>query len=261
MSHLAVMVSLNQHPLGSMSGENFTVPSNYRIPPARIYVVNHSLKRKWKRPLITVSTRRGAEEVLTFDDGAPRGQRLRDVYTADMLYKQVEQGRDMNKYKEEIKPVVWKLRIPGAVYEPVKVTDIDGKEHEQMQFAGERFKLIPPSDPKDPDREIWVEVPESTWDLYLGNYNRMRGFPGVKPRDTERFDRRIQMTEEQALAQRWSGKHRPIFAFRDDESGTEKVTDLGNPHGVLEIVRVTQKSMSEPISKEYLQALDLFESN
>ena len=254
------MVSLNQHPLGSQSGENFSVPSNYRIPPARIYVVNHSLKRKWKRPLIAVSTRRGAEEVLTYDDGAPRGQRLRDLYTADMLYKQVEQGRDMNKYKEEVKPVVWKLRVPGARYEPIEVTDIDGKSHEQMQFAGENFKLIPPSDPKDPDREIWVEVPESTWDLYLGNYNRMRGFAGVKPREAERFDRRIQMTEQETYANRWRGKNSPVFGFRDDETGTMTETVMDNKYGVLEFIRVTQKSVQDPINKEYLQAIDLFEA-
>lgn len=253
------MVSLNQHPLGSMSGENFTVPSNYRIPPARIYVVNHSRNRKWKRPIVTMSERRGAEEILQYDESAPKGQRLRDLYNVDMLYKQVKDGRDMNRYKEELKPVVWKLRIPGAVYEPMQVVDPDGKTHEQMQFAGERFVFVPPSHEDAPERPIMVEVPESTWDLYLGNYNRMRGFPGVKPRDAERFDRRIQMTEEQALAQRWSGKHRPFFRVTDDESGTAVTSDLGNAYGVLEFVRVTQRATSEPMNKEYLQALDLFE--
>lgn len=253
------MVSLNQHPLGSMSGENFTVPSNYRIPPARIYVVNHSLKRKWKRPVVTMSERRGAEEVLQYDEKVPQGQRLRDLYNVDMLYKQVKDGRDMNRYKMEQKPVVWRLRIPGAVYAPQTVVDPDGKTHEQMQFAGEMTRDIPPSHPDNPDQIIMVEVPESTLDLYFGNYNRMRGFPGVKPREQERFDRRIQMTEEQALAQRWNGKHRPFFRFTDDESGVPVSHDLSNDFGVLEMIRVTQRAMTEPVNKEYLQALDLFE--
>ena len=240
----SVYVSLDQHPLGTQSGENFSVPSNYRIPPARIYVVNHSRTRKWKRTIEAVSTYRGAEEVLIKD------KKLQSLYNADMMYKQVEKGRDMNLYAEEVKPVVWKLDIPGR--DPV---------------TGEPACIyVPPAHPDTPDRLIMVEVPEGTWDLYLGNYERMQGYSGMKPRAKEgeefdprshdKFDQRVKMQEQQAINLRWSRRHNPVFRITDDG----QVEERNNPFGVLEFIRESQRAVKQPLDREYLTALDLVES-
>jgi hypothetical protein len=230
--------SLQQHPLGQQANENFNVAANYRIPPARIYVVNHSRTRQWKRTIIPVSATRGAEDAMMLN------KELKNLYNADMLYKQVEKGRDMNQYKTEVKPVVWKLALPGGA-----------------------FAFIPPSHPDTPDRKIMVEVPEGTWDLYLGNYNRMQGYPGVSPRTIpgpdgspipnpmERFSQKVKGDEETALAVRWRQRHNPVFLVSDD--GVEQ--NRNNIFGVLEFVRVSQRASAEPIDKEYLSALDLVE--
>ena len=239
MVTLGAYKSLSDHPLGQMANENFSVPSNYRIPPARIYVVNHSRTRKWKRTIQAVSERQGAEDALMLSKD------LRNMYNADMMYKQVEKGRDMNQYVSEVHPVVWKLALPGGAY-----------------------ALIPPATAEDSDRKIMVEVPEGTWDLVLGNYNRMQGFPGQSPRrimgpagemidnPMERFSRKVQGDEETALAIRWRARHNPVFLVNDD--GQEQ--NRQNAFGILEFVRISQKAMSEPIDKEYLNALDLAES-
>jgi hypothetical protein len=231
--------SLSDHPLGQMANENFSVPSNYRIPPARIYVVNHSLKRKWKRTIQAVSERQGAEDALMLS------KELRNMYNADMMYKQVEKGRDMNQYVTEVKPVVWKLAIPGG-----------------------DFRLIAPSKPANPDVLFMVEVPEGTWDMYLGNYNRMQGYPGQSPRrimgpagemidnPMERFSRKVQGDEETTLAIRWRQRHNPVFMVTDD--GTDQ--NRNNPFGILQFIRISQTANAEPIDKEYLSALDLAES-
>lgn len=230
------MVSLNQNPLGSMANENFSVPSNYRVPPARIYVINHSRTRKWKRITIPVSIRQGADQALMAD------REFRQLYgNEDMVYKAVRDGRDMNRYKEEVKPVVWKLALPGGKFVP-----------------------IPPAHEDTPDKLIMVEVPDGTWDIYLGNYERMRGFPGIGPRllddgtpnPKEKFDQPLQGREQTALSLRWRTRHNPVFAFSDD--GVK--TDQKNPYGVLEFVRITQRATEEVVDKDYLSALDLFES-
>lgn len=245
-SHQAVLVSLKNHPLGNGANENFSVPSNYRIPPARIYVINHSRTRKWKRIIIPVSATRGAEDALMYDDDQPKGKRLRDIYNADLMVKQVEKGRDMNVYKTELKPIVWKVSVPGG-----------------------QFAFVPPSHPDNPDRPIMVEVPEGTWDLHFGNYDRMKGYPGIGPRfitspdgtqipnPLEKFSASVKGQEESALAVRWRGRHNPFFCYTDDGETTQR----DNQFGILEMVRITQRSVTETIDKEYLSALDLFESN
>ncbi len=235
-----VIANLNQHPLGSGANENFSVPSNYRIPPARIYVVNHSRTRKWKRVKVAVSYRRGADNALMADN------KFRELYgNEDMVYKAVRDGRDMNRYVEELKAVVWRLALPGG-----------------------RFMPIPPSHEDTPEKPILVEVPDGTWDIYLGNYERMQGYPGIYPRnqdgsrsEKDKFDATVQSRERQALAMRWQTRHRPVFSYTDDGETTPIILDgVANPYGILEFIRVTQKPTTEVVDKDYLSALDLFES-
>jgi hypothetical protein len=228
VSHLGVYIDLQNNPLGTQANENFSVPSNYRIPDARVYVINHSRTRAWKSVKVAVSHIRGGDAALAQD------RKLREMYNEDMIYKRVAEGRDMNVYETGIKPVIWKLALPGG-----------------------KFLPIPPAPEDRPDVPFRVEVPDGTWDLYLGNFDRMQGYPGLAPRDRERQDPAIVSEERSRLSLRWQRRHNPVFAWRIDE---EPATDLNNPFGVLEFVRVTQRAMADVVDKDFLTALDLVEA-
>lgn len=212
-TNLAIWLDLQNHPLGTGKGENFNVPSNYTIPPARIYVVNHSRTRPWKRVVVPVSATRGAEEALIYD------KELAKIYNVDTLTKRIEQGKDMNRYKTEKHPVIFSFKVGGQVY------------------------AIPPArDENSPAPR--VEVREGAWDLFLGNYQRMRS-----------DDPTVVGDEKGRLAVAWRSRHNPVASYTDD--GEE--TRIDNPFGFLEFIRETQKQVTENIDKEYLSALDLLE--
>lgn len=212
-TNLAVWLDLQNHPLGSGRGENFHVPMNYVLPPARIYVVNHSRVQKRKEVAVPVSAVRGAEEALIFD------KELARIYNVDTLVKRIEQGKDMNRYAMVTKPVIFTFRCGGQVY------------------------AIPPARDADspPPR---VEVREGAWDLFLGNYQRMRSDDPTMVGD-----------EKSRLAVMWRLRHNPVLRYTDDGD----TTALDNPFGYIEFIRETQKQMTDPLDKEYLAALDLVE--
>ncbi len=221
---LAAWLDLQNHPLGTERGENFSVPTNYRIPPARIYVINHSRTMKWKRIVVPVSSRRGAEEALIYD------KELAKIYNVDTLYRAIDGGRDMNRYKAEIHPVIFSFKVgaPMGGLKPVP----------PVTYA------IPPARNAEsaPPR---VEVLEGSWDLFLGNYDRMRS-----------EDPMVLGEEKSRLSIRWRSRHNPVMRFTDDGVST----NIDNEYGFLEFVRETQKQVMEPMDKEYLQALDLMEA-
>lgn len=210
----ALARDLKDNPLGTEAGENFTVPVNYRIPIARIYVVNHSLTRVRKRILEAVSYRRGAEEALM------RNKDKAKVYNAELLYKRVEQGHDMNEYETGVFPQNVKIRV--------------GQEEKVIRHA--KDKETPP--PR-------IEVKEGAWDLYLGNYERMRS-----------DDPRTVGEERSKLAQAWSRKINPVLSFTDDGVTTER----SNPFGFLEFIRIPVTAEQEVFDREYLTSLDLVEA-
>ncbi len=217
---LGMWMNLQNAPLGTKTGENFNVPANYVIPPARIYVLNHSRTQPWKRIVIPVSTRRGAEEALIYD------KELAKIYNVDTLYRAIDQGRDLNRYKTEVHPVIFTFKCGGQVY------------------------AIPPArDEKSaPPR---VEVREGSWDLFLGNYDRMRALTKDGTPDAT-----VRGEEQSRLAVAWRMRHNPVMRYTDDGETTE----LANPYGFLEFVRETQRQVTEPLDKEYLSALDIVES-
>ena len=218
-TNLAVWLELQNQPLGAGKGENFGVPMNYTIPPARIYVVNQSRTHAWKRVVVPVSDKRGAEEALIFD------KELAKIYNVDTLYKRVEQGKDMNRYKTEVAPVIFSFRVGGVTY------------------------AIPPArDANTPPPR--VEVKEGAWDIFLGNYDRMRAVDkDGRPNNTVIGD------EKSRLSLAWSARHKPVFKYTDDGDGKT----IDNPYGFLEFVRETVKPMADIVDKEYLSALDLLE--
>ena len=231
------------NPYSRNGRETFGMPGNYKIPPARIYIVNHSRTRQWKRVIASMSQFQGADEVLR---ASPE---LRKDYTADSLYREVQKGRDKNVYKMAVHPVAQRVRIPGR-------PDGNGGS------AQSEFKLIPPADKAD-EKPMAIEVPDGTWDNYLGNYERMRGlrrgFDGeliCGPDGKPIVDARLIGEEKTRLALHWKRRHNPVFAFTDDGV----TTDLGNPYGILEFVRVSVQVAVEPIDREFLTALDIVES-
>ena len=224
---LGLMLDLENNPLGTGRGENFNVPSNYAIPPARIYVINHSRKQPWKKALFYVSSRRGAEEALIYD------KELAKVYNVDTLYRTVDGGRDMSRYKTDINVCVFKFQVgsPMGGQKPIVYGIPPARNAES----------IPPR----------VEVVEGAWDLYLGNYKRMRA---TDPK-TGAPDTTVINEEKARLAVQWRKRHNPVFRYTDDG----ETTDLPNPYGFLEFVRETQRPMIEQMDKEYLSALDIVE--
>src|SRR5271165_546266 len=143
-TNLAVWLDLQNAPLGKGKGDpNMGVAANYVIPPARIYVRNWSRTQKRKEIAVPVSDRRGAEEALIYD------KELAKIYNVDTLTRRVEQGKDMNRYVNHVHPVVFTFKVGGQTY------------------------AIPPARNEETDPPK-VEVREGSWDLFLGNYDRMR---------------------------------------------------------------------------------------
>lgn len=213
-TNLAVWLDLQNHPLGTGKGENFNVPANYVIPPARIYVINHSRTRERKEVAVAVSAARGAEEALIYD------KELAKIYNVDTLVKRIEQGKDMNRYAKVTRPVVFTFKCGGQTY------------------------AVPPArDAQTPPPR--VEVREGAWDLFLGNYQRMRS-----------ADPTVVGDEKSRLAVAWRMRHNPVLRYTDD--GETTVRD--NPFGYIEFVRETQKQTMETFDKEYLAALDMVEA-
>lgn len=224
-TQLSVWLSLQNDPLGNKSGENFSVPMNYREPPARIFVRNWSRTQERKDLKVAVSERRGAEEALIFD------KELAQIYNVDTLTKRVEQGRDMNRYETHIKPIIFALKVGGRTY------------------------AIPPAKTAESEPPK-VEVKEGAWDLFLGNYERMRGIVRDHNGEVKReADQAIMGEEKSRLALFWSRRWNPVMSFTDDGVTTSRE----NPFGYLEFIRETIVPMAEVLDKEYLSALDLVE--
>jgi len=231
---LEILADLNRNPIGTGRGENFSAPSNYAVPPARIYVINHSRTKKWKKVVVPVSARRGAEEALIYD------RELSKIYNVDTLTRQIENGKDMNRYKVDVWPCVFRMQCGSPL-------------------AGQpaRVYAIPPArdDDSPPPR---VEVVEGMWDIYLGNYARMRGFKNYAEMEKgeKAADPTIIGQEQSSLALFWSRRHNPVARFTDD--GT--VTDRDNPYGFLEFVRESASPVVDTMDKEWLSAFDLVET-
>jgi hypothetical protein len=223
---LRTLLELESSPLGTKRGENFGVAANYVEPPARIYVRNWSATVERKEILVAVSTRRGAEEALNVDKD------LRNIYNVDTLYRTVEQGRDMNRYRKRIHPVIFKIQV------------------------GQKTRFIPPAkDASEPPPK--VEVPEGAWDLFLGNYERMRGIVRDFRGDVKRSGDATVIGEETSRWNLyWSRRHNPVMSYTDDGD----TVDRKNQFGFLEFIRETVEPMQEMLDKEYLTALDLVES-
>lgn len=224
-TQLAKWLELQNLPFGKGPGENFSLGMNYVEPPARIYVLNWSRTQKRKDVVVPVSERHGAEEALIFD------KELAKIYNVDTLTRAVERGQDMTRYKTHVHPVIFAIRV------------------------GPRMYAVPPArDAESPPPR--VEVKEGAWDIFLGNYERMRGV--VKGPDgtvKREGDASVIGEEKSRLSLAWSRRHNPVMSYTDDGV----TVDMGNPFGFLEFVRETITPMADIVDKEYLSALDLVE--
>lgn len=229
---LGVWLDLQNNPLGTGKGENFNVPANYAIPPARVYVINHSRTKAWKRLVLAVSRLRGAEDALIYD------KELAKIYNVDTLYKTIEGGRDMSRYKNEVHPVIYSFQVGQPM----------------MGAKPKVYGIAPARDEKSPPPK--VEVLEGAWDLFLGNYARMRGYDKFLNMDKKEPDLTVSGEEKTRLARYWSRRLNPVLRFTDDGETTE----MNNEHGFLEFVRETVTPQTEVLDKEYLSSLDLVEA-
>lgn len=212
-------------PLGTRAGEKFDVPANYRIPDCRVYMVNHSRTRPWKRVAVAVSEQRGAEDALVYD------KKLAQVYNVDTLIQRVIKGQDMNRYVKDVKPVGFSFSLGGK------------------QF------IIPPAmtESEAPPR---IEVPEGAWDLFLGNFERM--FP--KDQSADAMEK---LTAERVwISKRWKMRPNPVFAASLDGKPVPLAAVKGggeNDFGFIEFIRETQHVGEIPLDRETLRALDMVE--
>ena len=220
---------LEQAPLGSRHGENLGVPVNYVIPPARIYVKNYSRTLSRKEIAVAVSARRGAEEALAYNNGE-----LMKTYNVDTLIKRIESGVDMNRYTTHIHPVAFVVIVDGQA------------------------TVIPPAvnaETEPPE----VEVPDGAWDVFLGNYDRMRGVvrDPLEHGKVKREGDKIVIGEEQSrLNLRWSMRFNPVLSYVDDGD----VHEIKNPYGYLQFIRRPVRAIKEIMDKDYLSALELVEA-
>jgi hypothetical protein len=223
---LMVLMDNERTPFGTKPGENLRVAANYVPAPAVVYVVNHSRTRAWKRISVPVSTRHGGEEALRKD------AKLREIYNVDMLYHAVANGQDMNRYEEGIKPVVFTFMVGG------------------------QLQIIPPAKNADqpPPR---IEVPEGSLDLFLGNYDRMRGIVRDENGQIKSEGSAAIIGDERSrLAVMWRRRKNPVFMFTDDAD----TKHIDNEFGFLEFVRETKRPAIDAMDKEFLTALDLVEA-
>ena len=210
---------LEENELGTQKGEQFDVPSNYRIPTCRVYVINHSRTQPWKRIKVAVSEQRGAEDALVAD------KELAKIYNVDTLIQRVAKGIDMNRYETSVKPVVFAFTLSGKQY------------------------IIPPAKTKD-EEPPRIEVPEGAWDLFLGNYDRMRS------KDPEQKG-----SERVWISKRWKLRANPVFQFRVDGDLTPYSSKgkEANAFGFIELMRETQHVGEIPMDREYLRAMEIVE--
>jgi hypothetical protein len=221
-TNLGVWLSLQNQPLGKGAGDpNMGVASNYVPPPARIYMQNWSRTQKRKDIKVAVSARHGAEEALIYD------KELAKIYNVDTLVRAVERGVDMNRYEVVIKPVVFSFKV-----------------------GGQTFAIPPARDSETPPPK--VEVPEGAWDLFLGNYQRMR----AKDKHSGAVDAVTIGAEKTALNLRWSRRINPVLRYTDDGVVTEQNE---KNFGYIEFVRETVVPNKEILDKEYLLALEMIE--
>lgn len=221
-----ILSDIEARPFGTGRGENTNMPANYVPPPANIYVRNWSRTKVWKRVWIPVSSKRGAEDALR------ESKKLRDIYNVDTMSRKAE-GTDMSLYKEEIFPVLFAVKRPGGP---------DGK---MGSFPANMLEplYVPPAPDADTEPPK-VLVPEGTWDIYCGNYDRMRSNEAP-----------IRQAAQQQYATYWKYLHNPVFMVTDD--GVQ--TDKQNPFGFIEIIREPIRQMQTPMDKDWITAMDVFE--
>jgi hypothetical protein len=228
-SKALIALDLQNNPLGSVQGEaNLQSPFNAVQQAPRVYVVNHSatVKRRWVK--VAVSGRRGAREALAADPS------LRKDFTPQSIYDEVRGGQDMNVYVEGIKPVVLKMEFNGRSFfiSPAECE----YEYDKDKNIVKVVRVI-----KEAQLQL---VPEGLWDLYLGNYARMRS--------TKQDER---SHEHERIAVAWTQRYNPALIINDDG---EKQT-RNNPFGYVEFIRVIEREAPEEMNRDFVTAMELAE--
>lgn len=169
----AVLDSLTAAPLGSVEGDiNPNIARNAKAMTAVYFARN--LSGTLKRRTIDIAVTVG----VGYDN--PKVKKYWGNMDGEEIRKQCAQGRDMNLYKNDVYPVRKVLKFNNQLIE----VPVDGTE---------------------------ISIPEGLWDIYLGNYDRIRS-----------KDNLTQSQEYERLSNRWCspGTPNPVY-----EAGTEPPKD------------------------------------
>lgn len=157
------MNSLRQSPLGTGDGEgSLQAPFNASKVIARVRVRNLSAIRKREHIIEPVSWLRGGEE--HYDELAKAGK-LPGTSSIESLHRMAAHGREASITNYEIAPVDVLVTFDSGQY------------------------VIPHTDPKTGEEAPWIEVPDGVYDLYVGNYQRLKD-PMERAKEIERVKNR-----------------------------------------------------------------------
>jgi hypothetical protein len=202
----AVMQSLSTEPLGTVGAEAaLQSPFNQKPTSVIVKVKNWSAQIPRKVLKTPISFKRGAERLTEKQKG---GMTTEAIQIASFT-------QDMSIYEDSIKPVKAVLTWNGQAY------------------------MIPPSASKE-EEPVAVTVPDGVWDLYLGNYDRMRD-----------PDPNVRVQEATLLALRRGGRTSPVIE-RDPHTG-----EISS--GFLEFIREEVRPQAVAVDKAALSAGDIEE--
>lgn len=213
-------IDYRRSPLGSVAGEEgLASPYNLVAQDARVQVRNWSglIKRNVLKDSVS-ATRGGVVACET------KGSPFYGKSPEDLRRIVKEEGRDMNWYAQEVKPLVFRVRFDGKPYEiSPALYDVDGNvvPYDAAPSA------LGGAEPR------WHNVPAGAWDLYMGNYERMRS-----------SDFQEKTREMEAVQSRGLSKY---------------VIQADNPFGLLEFKREEIVATPTAIDRDRISSTELLE--
>jgi hypothetical protein len=150
-------VDYRRAPLGSLEGEEgLAVPYN-ASHEAVVHVRNWSALIARKVLVEAISPSRGGARAVADKSSPYFGKSVEELHR---LAK--DEQTDMSWYKKAVKPLVFGLRFDGVQYLITpELEEVDIKDPATGEYKREK-------QPK------WHLIPAGAWDLYMGNYARMR---------------------------------------------------------------------------------------
>lgn len=204
-------IDYRANPLGTMEGEEgLAVPYN-AITEAVVSVRNWSAVIERRILVEAISPQRGGGRAIADKNSPYYGKSVDELHRVAK-----DEQRDMSWYKMAIVPISFGLRFDGNVIEiKPDLEEVDVKveptEEEIAKARAENKPIAPRYEVQKQPK--WHLIPPGAWDLYMGNYERMRS-----PRHLERT-REMEALTNRAL-NRWCLGHdegRGFLEFKREE--------------------------------------------